>query len=150
MDMDFDSGLIFDDLFSTDEKTDKTDKSNNNYIENDLNITQKSICLKTVNKYLYRRFSGEKRLEEIAEWEFEKGCAYHIISMGDIDGLSFLKFLIRQQPLEYLALSTWGMYMQDIASIKEWIDLGRIRNFDIYVGEIFRNHKKNFDEIFLL
>ena len=108
--------------------------------------SQKSVSKTTINKYLYNRFAGEKRLEEITGWEFEKGAAYHFISMGDIDSLSYLKFLIRQQPLEYCLMSTWGMYLQDINSIKEWIDLGRIKNFDMYVGEIFRNrYRKEWD-----
>ena len=141
-DDDFDIDFAFDREINQDNnKTVYPVESNEEYDQEstDSEQTQKSVSRKTINKYLYNRFSGEKRLEEITDWEFEKGAAYHFISMGDIDSLSFLKFILRQQPLEYCLVSTWGMYLQDIYAIKEWIDLKRIQNFDMYVGEIFRN-----------
>jgi len=139
MDFNFDD-MNFDDIFNA-----ETESGENTLIsdEKDSNINvnqeQKSACKKTYDKYLYNRFSGEKRLEELTDWEFEKNCAYHFITMGDIDSLSFLKFILRQQKLEYCAVSTWGMLLRDITAIKEWLDIKRIENFDIYVGEIFRN-----------
>jgi len=135
----------FDDFDFDKISNENTDDSETSVIldkkDDNLNVAQiqKSVSAKTYDKYLYNRFSGEKRLEELTDWEFDKNCAYHFITMGDIDSLSFLKFIIRQQKLEYCAVSTWGMLLRDITAIKDWIDQKRIENFDIYVGEIFRN-----------
>jgi hypothetical protein len=94
--------------------------------------------MKTRDRHLCRRFSSERQLEELCDWELEKGAAYHVISQGDIDSLSFLKFILRQQPLEYLALSTWCMALSDIEEIDRFMELKRIMRLDSYLGEIFR------------
>ena len=70
-----------------------------------------SRCVKTNDRHLFSRLKSERELETLLDWEFETGSAYHVISGGDIDSLSFLKFILRQQPLEYCLLSTWCMAM---------------------------------------
>ena len=94
--------------------------------------------LKTRETQFYKRFKSETELEEHIDWEFEQGAAYHVISGGDIDSLSFLKMVIRQQPLKYLILSTWCMALQDIEELTRYIELKRIERLDSYVGEIFK------------
>jgi hypothetical protein len=92
----------------------------------------------TRTKQFYRRFVSERSLEERLDWQFEDGAAYHVISGGDIDSLSFLKMALRQQRVKYLILSTWCMAMQDVEEIERYISLGRIGRLDSYVGEIFK------------
>jgi hypothetical protein len=99
---------------------------------------KKAAALKTRNRHLHSRFASERRLEEIVDWEWEPGAAYHVISMGDVDALSFLRFALRQQPLECCILSTWCMSRPDIAELRRWLELGRIGRLDTYVGEIFK------------
>jgi len=98
---------------------------------------------KTHDRQFYRRFSSERHLEETLDWEFEQGTAYHVISNGDIDSLSFLKHIIKQQSLQYLAFSTWCMALQDIEEIERYMELGRIGRLDSYVGEIFKGSYSN-------
>ena len=98
----------------------------------------KSRAMKTRDRYIYRRFTSERTLENILDWDFEKGTAYHVISAGDIDSLSFLKFVLRQQPLRYCALSTWCMTLKDVEEIERFIERKRIERLDSYVGEIFK------------
>ncbi len=98
---------------------------------------------KTHDRQFFRRFKSERELEEAIDWEFEKGAAYHVISSGDIDSLSFLKHVLRQQPLKYLAYSTWCMALQDIEEMVRYIELGRIQRLDSYVGEIFKASYSN-------
>ena len=98
----------------------------------------RSACLKTHDRHLFRRLTSERQLEETLDWEFEEGTAYHVISGGDIDSLSFLKHALRQQPLEYLAMSKWCMALRDIEELERFISLGRIGRLDSYVGEIFK------------
>ncbi len=57
---------------------------------------------------------------------------------GDIDSLSFLKAVLRQQPLDYVLASTWVISREHILQLWEWIDKGMIKKLDIYIGEIFK------------
>ena len=93
---------------------------------------------KTLDRHQMRRATSEKALEEALDWNWEPGAAYHVISGGDIDALSFLKMALRQQPLDYLAFSTWCMAVADIAELERYMALGRIGRVDSYVGEIFK------------
>jgi hypothetical protein len=97
----------------------------------------------THDRQFFRRFKSERDLEEHLPWDFEEGCAYHVISGGDIDSLTFLKHVIRQQPLDYCIMSTWCMALQDIEELDRWMRLGRIRRLDSYVGEIFKGTYSN-------
>jgi hypothetical protein len=97
----------------------------------------------TRTQQFYRRFLSEREMEQTLPWEFEPGAAYHVISGGDVDSLSFLKHVLRQQPLEYLALSTWCMALQDIEELDRYMGLARIKRMDSYVGEIFKGSYRN-------
>jgi len=98
----------------------------------------RSRATKTRDTQFFRRFKSETELENILDWDLEPGCAYHVISGGDIDSLSFLKFVLRQQPVKYCILSTWCMALQDIEEIDRYLNIGRIQRLDCYVGEIFK------------
>lgn len=97
----------------------------------------------TKTKQFYRRFLSERQIEDVVEWDFEDGAAYHVISGGDVDSLSFLTHVLRQQKLEYLALSTWCMALQDVEELERYLALGRIGRIDCYVGEIFKKTYNN-------
>ena len=103
----------------------------------------RSRSIVTKSRQFYRRFLSEREIEEIIDWELESGAAYHIISSGNVDSLSFLTHILRQQPVEYLALSTWCMALQDIEELDRYIRLGRIKRLDSYVGEIFKGSYGN-------
>lgn len=100
-------------------------------------------AIKTRETQFVKRYKSETELENVLDWEFEEGNAYHIISGGDIDSLSFLKFILRQQKLDYCLLSTWCMALQDVEEIERYIKLGRIKRMDFYVGEIFSGTYQN-------
>lgn len=89
------------------------------------------------NAYLYRRAYSETQLLDVVDFRYEEGHSYHFITGGDVDSLSFLKTVLRQQDIDYLLFSTWCMAAEDIRQIDEWISEGRIRRMDAYVGEIF-------------
>jgi len=103
---------------------------------------------KVINKHLYRRFTSERAVEDALDWHLHDGDCYHIISMGDVDSLTFLKFILRQQPLDYCLLSTWCMALTDIEEIRRWLDKGIIKKLDCYVGEIFKgSYAKEYDAL---
>lgn len=91
-------------------------------------------------KFEYRRaFSESKLLDSLAApgFHFQEGHSYNFITAGDVDSLSFLKAVLRQQDLDYCLASTWCMGAEDILQFREWVESDRIKKLDIYVGEIF-------------
>ena len=92
---------------------------------------------KTYSREFAKRIASELALEKEIDWQWEDGCAYHCMSFGDIDSLSYLRFALRQQRLEYAILSTWAMAVTDIEEIGRWHERGMVGRMDFYVGEIF-------------
>lgn len=98
-----------------------------------------AACLELSNRYLYRRAYSETQLLDVVDFDYKPGHSYHFITAGDVDSLSFLKTVLRQQNLDYLLFSTWCMAAEDILQIDTWMEEGRIKKLDAYVGEIFPN-----------
>lgn len=99
---------------------------------------RKTALREMSQKYEYRRaFSEVKLLDLCGEFKFTEGHSYNFITGGDIDSLSFLKCILRQQSLEHCIASTWCLAGEDLLQIEEWIKEGKIRHLDMYVGEIF-------------
>ena len=96
-------------------------------------------CYQLSSRFLYRRAFSETQLLDIITSEFKDGESWHFITAGDVDSLSYLKVVLRQQNLEYLLFSTWCMAAEDILQMDEWIQQGKIKKMDAYVGEIFPN-----------
>lgn len=84
------------------------------------------------------RLMSEAKADEILPWHFEKGTSYHVVSYGDVDSLTFLRHIVKQQPLDYVLLSTWCLEREDAAEIERWVRRGDVRRIDFYVGEIFK------------
>jgi len=97
---------------------------------------QRSKSIKRRDKNIYRRAFSETQLLDILG-DFNDGESYHIITGGDVDALSYLKVVLRQQDLEYCLFSTWCMASEDIYQIEEWLQSKKIKKMDAYVGEIF-------------
>jgi len=85
-----------------------------------------------------KRYSSERQIEETCGFEIADGESLHVISQGDIDSLTFLRWIIRQQRLDYCLISSWCIGADDCDEILGWIKSGRIGKCDIYVGEIFK------------
>ena len=100
---------------------------------------KRSTCLKRKDKAIYRRAFSETQLLDLVGFDFNDGESYHIITGGDIDSLSFLKVVLRQQDLDYCLFSTWCMASEDIYQMRDWLEAGKIKRLDAYVGEIFPN-----------
>lgn len=90
-------------------------------------------------EYLYRRaYSEVKLLDLFGTFDFKEGHCYNFLTAGDIDGMSYLKALLRSQRLSHCILSTWCMSAGDAFQIITWLEDGSIGNMDLYVGEIFK------------
>lgn len=88
-------------------------------------------------RHLTRKAASEAALESALNWHFENGDCYHCFSFGDVDSLSYLKFVLKQQKIKYLGLSTWCMAGEDVRDLESWHDRGFIETIDLFVGEIF-------------
>lgn len=107
------------------------------------NHRRKTQCLELSDRYLYRRaFSECSLLDACQSFDFSHGNSYHFITAGDVDALSYLKAILRQQEITYCLFSTWCMGAEDILQFEEWLQTGKIRQLDAYVGEIFPNSYK--------
>ena len=89
------------------------------------------------HRQLSRKAKSEEALSEALDWHFRPGDCYHCFSFGDVDSLTFFKHVLRQQRVEYLALSTWCMAGEDVDDLRKWHRRGMLGRVDFYVGEIF-------------
>lgn len=97
-----------------------------------------SRALKNSARHQKRRAFSEENLLKILPEHPEEGCSYHVLTGGNIDSLSFIKYILNTQDLEYCLLSTWCMAMCDVEEFRKWVNSGRIKRLDAYVGEIFQ------------
>lgn len=115
-------------------------------------IADKSVQVKqTINRHEMRRVVSELKLEKELPWHFEQGVSYHCISFGDVDSLTYMRVIVKQQKIKYALLSTWCMASEDIAEIRDWLKRGYIGRIDFYIGEIFKNsYHQQYDELIKL
>ena len=101
-------------------------------------------CEGLSQKYIMQRCWSEVNLLEAMKYQpLKPGLAYHFITGGDVDSLSFLKVVLNQQrALDYLLCSTWVISAEDMLQIRYWYEEGRIKHLDMYLGEIFPNQYK--------
>lgn len=85
------------------------------------------------------RIMSEANLSDALDWHMEDGTAYHVISYGDVDSLTFLRHIVRQQRLRYAFVATWCMATKDAEEMRDWVRRGMIGRMDFYVGEIFKS-----------
>ena len=98
---------------------------------------EKTVQVKiTREKHFLRRVNSELHLEEQLPWHFENGYSYHCISFGDVDSLTYLRAIVKQQKIKYVAISTWRLASTDAEEIGKWLDKGYIERCDFYIGEI--------------
>ena len=102
-----------------------------------------AACVEVTSEHLYRRAYSEMTLLDLmGEFNWKEGQSYHFITGGDIDGLSYLKGILRQQPLEHCILSTWRMSGEDILDVQNFVESGKIKKLDLYIGEVFPSSYK--------
>jgi len=87
-------------------------------------------------KQTYRRAFSETQLLDLVQ-TLEPDHLYNFITGGDVDGLSYLKLVLRSQDIDYCLFSTWCMATEDIYQIRDWLKDGKIKKMDAFVGEIF-------------
>ena len=116
--------------------------------DEDLNAGKSVQVKKTINRHETRRVLSELALEKELPWHFEQGVSYHCISFGDVDALTYMRVVVKQQRIKYALISTWCMASEDIREIRSWIERGYIGRVDFYVGEIFKaSYYQQYEEL---
>ena len=110
--------------------------------EEDDTLEGVGVCKQVpLKRYMYRRAYSEMELLDTFSnptlLPLPKGFVYNFLTRGDIDALSYLKLIIRQQNIHHAIVSTWCVDMNDIRTMKKWVDDGRIGRLDLYLGEIY-------------
>lgn len=90
------------------------------------------------HRHLSRKVTSENALMNFMRWHYERGDCFHCFSFGDVDSLSYFKHILRQQPVYYLAISTWCMAGEDVKDLRDWHRRGMLGRVDLFVGEIFQ------------
>jgi len=96
-DMDFDLGMKI------------NNKKKETVVNKDSFYKINASCIKRLNKNIFRRAFSETQLLDAVGIDFKDGESYHCLTGGDVDGLSYLKVVLRQQNLDYCLFSTWCM-----------------------------------------
>ena len=107
------------------------------------NKRRSTKCLERSTKNEHRRAYSETQLLDVTPKELKDGYSYNYITSGDVDALSYLKIILRQQNLNYCLFSTWCMACDDVLQIEEWLKKGKIKTCDAYLGEIFKGSYRN-------
>lgn len=92
---------------------------------------------KTRARIHMRRARSEAVLNEVLPPVIAPGDAWHVISSGDVDSMSFLSHLLKHSKMRHVLLSTWCMAMPDVVALRDYLISQRIGTLDVYVGEIF-------------
>lgn len=89
------------------------------------------------HRHLARKLTSEAALADALDWHFEEGDCYHCFSFGDVDALTYVRHIARQQQILYLAIHTWCMAGEDVEELRTWHRRGDLGRVDLFVGEIF-------------
>ena len=124
------------------ETTTDTERASNKPVKEKATHRRQTACIELTDRYVYRRAFSESRLLDAVGVELKEGHSYHFITGGDVDALSYCKMILLHQNLEHLLFSTWCMAAEDILQFDLWLQEGKIKKLDAYVGEIFPNNYK--------
>jgi len=100
--------------------------------------TRRAIAQKSANRHHMRRATAEATLAEVLPARFAPGESWHVMSRGDIDSLSYVRHILAgTSHLDHVLMSTWCIAKKDLTEISDWLDAGKLEQFDLYAGEIF-------------
>ena len=89
------------------------------------NKKQKQVNIrveKTLTYHRQRRILSEAAIEKELPWHFEAGVSYHVLSWGDVDSLTYLRLIVKQQHIKYAFVTSWTMAATDAEEIGLWLE----------------------------
>lgn len=88
------------------------------------------------------RVHREENLKRIFPPKLERGTAYHFLTAGDIDQLSFPTVILEKLgPFPVFYCSSWTMTRTDVGIIESWADAGMIGAPSFFTGEYFQTRE---------
>lgn len=68
----------------------------------------------------------------------EKGKSIHVVSGGNVDLISYVKWLLLHWPhIRRMFLSAWCISAADISLLQRWLEQDKIGEADVLVGDVF-------------
>lgn len=133
-------GFDFGDAFEMPQQTAPAEPAESNN-DAEAEAIRHVAVFKTMSTQRKMRLLSEAALDAALPWHLEtqEGTAYHCLSSGDVDALSYLRHIVKDQRLDYVCLTTWCMATSDAKEMLEWVQRGDVGRIDFYVGEIFKN-----------
>lgn len=104
----------------------------------DASDVRAAVAVKSTPYNKMIRLISDKNLEDLLPWHFDKNVAYHCLSYGGVDEWSYIKFILKQEQLDYCLISSWIISPDDAREILDRVKAGDIKRLDVYVGDIFR------------
>lgn len=101
--------------------------------------------LKVKETLYWRKAYGLENLLKVMKLDKpEQGCAYHIISGGNVDLLCHLQWLMLHYPtLQRVFISAWAVSGADILLLEEMVTEKKVQTLDVLVGDIYPNQYKH-------
>ena len=106
---------------------------------------QKAVSKRAGSRHEFRKFSSERTVENLMPFHLEENECWHCFSFGDVDSWSYARAIIKQNPIDKMILSTWCMANADVEEIELFLQQGKLKEVDFYVGEIF---KKSYESVY--
>lgn len=97
-----------------------------------------------------RRAYGVQQLIKVMGMDRpEKGKSYHIISGGNVDLLSHLRWILcHWKQIDHLFISAWAISGTDILLLERWAERGQLRDISLVVGDVFpRKYLKEWEKL---
>lgn len=86
-----------------------------------------------------RRLKNDQHLASLLPVQIDPGDSWHILSTGDIDVLSFTRYLLRGYGhFDSCLMTTWRINTADIEEIARWIDAGLIGEWHLIIDRRFQ------------
>lgn len=90
------------------------------------------------HKAITRRVKNDEMLAKLMPARVEPGESWHILSTGDVDVLSFTRYLLKGYGhFDSCVMSTWRINTADIEEIARWIDAGLIGEWHLIIDRRF-------------
>lgn len=122
------------DLFAKTQEVDD-DKPINGVKADDANLGAAPMVYKSNPKNFEKRIAGEIILEDALPWHFNQGEAYHVFAYGNVASVSFLRHILKQQPLEFCSISSLSMSKIDLDILQKWTEKKLIGHLDLYAHQ---------------
>ena len=91
----------------------------------------------TKSTHVSRRATSENELFKLLPSKLSDDESLHVISGGNIDTLSFLRYALLNGPADHVVISSWVVNGLDIEELHKLVSAGSIKRLDVYVGDYF-------------